>query len=168
MRHSLIRSSVSHRRMARKFGLLDPCTPSDFRTIDADCYCLLNFTTIISLRASCNSAQLLLIYAVFYLGSPQKSPQCYDRYRLAHSILRTHMEEPNYFVRRRDRQMFAANAPTPATRAKIKVGSSGESVQPVCAFSDCDAISSNTDPTKTSIVLRFMMSPIRLPCVPFT
>lgn len=58
-----------------RFELPTPRTPSDFRTIDADCYCLLNFTTVISLHASCNPTELLLNYAIFDLGSPQKSPQ---------------------------------------------------------------------------------------------
>jgi hypothetical protein len=56
-----------------RFELPTPRTPSEFRTIHADCYCLLNFTTVISIRASRNLAELLLIYAILYPGSPQCS-----------------------------------------------------------------------------------------------
>jgi hypothetical protein len=58
-----------------RFELLTPRTPSGLPTIDANCYFWLNLTTVISLRVPSGPAQLLLIYAIFYLGSPQKSPQ---------------------------------------------------------------------------------------------
>jgi hypothetical protein len=58
-----------------RFELPTPRTPSDFRRIDADCDCLLNLTTVISLREPWNPTELLLKYAIFYLESPQKSPQ---------------------------------------------------------------------------------------------
>ena len=51
-------------------------TPSDFRKFNADYYCLLNSTVVMSLHAENNSTQLLPNHAIFYLGSPQKSPQC--------------------------------------------------------------------------------------------
>ena len=63
-----------------RFELPTPRTPSDFRTIDPDCYFLLNFTTVISLRVTFRTAQLLLKYANCYPGSPQKSPQRRHRY----------------------------------------------------------------------------------------
>jgi hypothetical protein len=58
-----------------RFELPTPRTPSDFRRIDADYCSLLNFTTVMSFRASFNRTELLLKYAIFYLESPQKSPQ---------------------------------------------------------------------------------------------
>ncbi len=58
-----------------RFELPTPRTPSDFLTIDAVYYFLLNFTIVISLRAFWNRTGLLLIYAIFYPESPQKSPQ---------------------------------------------------------------------------------------------
>jgi hypothetical protein len=50
-----------------RFELPTPRTPGDFRTIDADC-CLLDFTTVISLHASCNRTELLLMYAMVKLA----------------------------------------------------------------------------------------------------
>ena len=57
------------------FELPTPRTPSELPTIDANCYFWLNLTTVISLRVLSGPAQLLLIHAIFDLGSPQKSPQ---------------------------------------------------------------------------------------------
>jgi integrase len=72
-RHKLL-NSKSLMVGTGRFELPTPRTPSDFRMIDADCYCLLNFTTVISLQASCSSTEILLTYAIFYPESPQKSP----------------------------------------------------------------------------------------------
>jgi hypothetical protein len=64
----------------------------------------LNLTTVISLRVPSGPSRLLLIYAIFDLGSPQKSPQS-SRSRIVRAIVRA-MDEctthamvmlPNWF-----------------------------------------------------------------------
>jgi hypothetical protein len=57
------------------------CRPSGFRTIYVVCYQVLGSNILNRLIASSGWAELMLIYANFYLGSPQKSPQEFGSHR---------------------------------------------------------------------------------------
>ena len=59
----------------RRFELPTPLTPSGLRTFHALFYAELRTTIFSRIDAALQEGELMLIYAIFHLGSSQKSPK---------------------------------------------------------------------------------------------